>query len=225
MSRNMNRLYSPRKGDKITITKEDQKIISELEARVQMSGYYDNMVIWSNEDHNISYEDIMIKMQMISMTATPKLDKDKYKFYDVHCKLLRCLYLEEDHSDGCVTMGYKRPFGNSNVEGDVRYYLFNLKLKKKPNDDEDYDEDYTMENEVLKEFAVFITDFYKGGYELLTPEFDALEEKASSFKAREDSIEIFKKFGFKDDIHSYLQNWVPSLSALRDKKLEDLGIN
>lgn len=225
MSRNMNRLYSPRKGDKITITKEDLKIIAALEARVQMSGYYDNMVIWSNEDHNISYEDIMIKMQMISMTATPKLDKDKYKFYDVHCKLLRCLYLEEDHSDGCVAMGYKRPFGNSNVEGDVRYYLFDLKLKKKPNDDEDYDEDYTMENEVLKEFAVFITDFYKGGYELLTPEFDALEEKASSFKAREDSIEIFKKFGFKDDIHSYLQNWVPSLSALRDKKLEDLGIN
>ena len=224
MSRNMNRLYSPRKGDKITITKEDLKIIATLEAKVQISGYYDSMVVWSNEDYNISYEDIMIKMQMISMTATPKLDKDKYKFYDVHCKLLRCLYLEEDLSDGCVTMGYKRPFGNSNVEGDVRYYLFDLKLKKKPNDG-GYDEDYTMENEVLKEFTVFITDFYKDGYELLTPEFDALEEKASSFKAREDSIEIFKKFGFKDDIHSYLQNWVPSLSALRDKKLEDLGIN
>ena len=224
MSRNMNRLYSPRKGDKITITKEDLKIIATLEAKVQISGYYDSMVVWSNEDYNISYEDIMIKMQMISMTATPKLDKDKYKFYDVHCKLLRCLYLEEDLSDGCVTMGYKRPFGNSNVEGDVRYYLFDLKLNKKPNDG-GYDEDYTMENEVLKEFTVFITDFYKGGYELLTPEFDALEEKASSFKAREDSIEIFKKFGFKDDIHSYLQNWVPSLSALRDKKLEDLGIN
>ena len=218
----MNRLYSPRKGDKITITKEDLKIIASLEARVQMSSYYDNMVVWSDEDSNISYEDIMMKMQMISMTATPKLDKDKYKFYDVHCKLLRCLWLEEDHSEGCVTMSYKRPFGNSNVEGDVRYYLIDLKLKKKTNDDEYY----TMENEVLKEFAIFITDFYKGGYELLTPEFDALEEKASSFKAREDSIERFKKFGFKDEhIHSCLQNWVPSLSALRDKKLEDLGIN
>ena len=82
---------------------------------------------------------------------------------------------------------------------------------------------------ILRSFShiarFFITDFYKGGYELLTPEFDALEEKASSFKAREDSIERFKEIGFKDEIHTYLQNWVPSLSALRDKKLEDLGIN
>lgn len=222
----MNRLYSPRKGDKITITKEDQKIIAELEANIQISGYYDCMVVWSKEDHNISYEDIMQKMQMISMTATPKLDKDKYKFYDVHYNLLRRLYLEEDLSDGCVTMGYKRPFGNSHVEGDVRHFLFDLKLKKRPNDDEDYDEDYTMENEVLREFSVFITDFYKGGYELLTPEFDALEDRFASFKAREETKKRFKEIGLNDEyLHSYLENWVPSLSALRDKKLEDLGIN
>lgn len=217
------RLYSPRKGDKITITKEDQKIIAELEANIQISGYYDYMVVWHNEDNDISYEDIMIKMQMISMTATPKLDKDKYKFYDVHCKLLRCLYLEETLSDDCVTMGYKRPFGNAHVEGDVREFLLDLKLK----DGEGLNEDYTMENEVLKEFAVFITDFYKDGYELLTPEFDALEEKeVPSFMKREDSLKRFKEIGFKDDhIHPYLRNWIPSLSALRDRKLEDLGIN
>jgi len=217
----MNRLYSPRKGDKITITKEDQKIIAELEAKIHISGYYDCMVVWSKEDHNISYEDIMQKMQMISMTATPKLDKDKYKFYDVHYKLLRRLYLEEDHSDGCVSMGYKRPFGNS-VEGDVRVFLIDLKLK----DGEDQNEDYTMENEVLKEFAVFITDFYKGGYELLTPEFDALDAEFPSFIAREETKKRFKEIGLNDEyLHSYLENWVPSLSAMRDKKLEDLGIN
>jgi hypothetical protein len=217
-----NRLYSPRKGDKITITKEDQKIIEELEANIQISGYYDCMVVWSKDDHNISYEDIMQKMQMISMTATPKLDKDKYKFYDVHYKLLRRLYLEEDHSDGCVTMGYKRPFGNSNVQGDVRVFLIDLKLR----DDEDQNEDYTMENEVLKEFSVFITDFYKGGYELLTPEFDALDAEFPSFIAREETKKRFKEIGMNDAfLHPYLEKWVPSLSALRDKKLEDLGIN
>jgi hypothetical protein len=118
-------------------------------------------------------------------------------------------------------MGYKRPFGNSHVEGDVRHFLIDLKLK----DDEDHNEDYTIENEVLREFSVFITDFYKGGYELLTPEFDVLEEEFSSFKAREEAKKRFKDIGLNDEyLHSYLENWVPSLSAMRDKKLEDLGI-
>ena len=216
----MYRLYSPIKGDKITITKEDQKIISELESNVQVSGYYNYMVVWNKEDHiSISYEDIMMKMQMISMTATPKLDRDKYKFYDVHYKLLRGLYLEED---GCVTMGYKRPFGNSDIENDVREFLIDLKLK----DDEDQNEDYTMETEVLKEFSVFITDFYKDGYELLIPEFDALEGEFPSFKTRQEAKKRFTEIGLNDEyLHSYLEKWVPSLSAMRDKKLENLGIN
>jgi len=119
-------------------------------------------------------------------------------------------------------MGYKRPFGNSHVEGDVRQFLIDLKLK----DDEDQNEDYTMENEVLREFSVFITDFYKDGYELLTPEFDALYAEFPSFKAREEAKKRFKEIGLNDEyLHSYLENWVPSLSAMRDKKLEDLGIN
>ena len=215
-----NRLYSPRKGDKITISKEDQKMIASLDAEVKISGYYDYMVVWNSEDEEFlnNQKDYLNKMQMISMTATPKLDKNKYKFYDVHYKLLRRLYLEDDLADGCVTMGYKRPFGNSNVEGDVIQSLIELGIK------DNFDESYELCNEVLREFVTFIIDFYKGGYELLISDFDALENKLASFSYNE-NMDIFREVGLKDEyLHSYLSSWVPSISAMRERKLNELGI-
>lgn len=213
------RLYSPKKGDKISITKEDQEMIASLTSEVRPSGYYDYMVVWSTEDEEFlsNQDNYLDKMQMISMTATPKLDKDKYKFYDVHYKLLRLLYIDEYFSDGCICMGYKKPFGNSNVYGDVWYCLYELGLIKKDSIDGS-----KIVNDVLKEFSTFIVDFFKGGYELLISHFDAIPGNIYL----DIDYEIYRKVGLNDDnLHTYLSYWKPSISEMRNRKLNELGIN
>ena len=223
-----------------TIEKSVLEKIKNLKGKVEESSYYDDMVKWYFDGSDDELQDLWITMQFLAMTAEPSVELyEKYNLKDKKylVNLMRQLYLDADnHGDSegnSVMMGYKRPFGNSAVEGDVREELEICGvIEKKDYEDEDYDDylddyDYGLEKEVLKEFASFIMDFFAGGFELKWYGFEKPKEGGSGFSTRKDydAIEAYwKSFGM-DRIHSHMTQWKPAKSELRaivlDKLLED----
>jgi hypothetical protein len=223
-----------------TIEKSVLEKIKNLKGKVEESSYYDDMVKWYFDGSDDELQDLWITMQFLAMTAEPSVELyEKYNLKDKKylVNLMRQLYLDADnHGDSegnSVMMGYKRPFGNSAVEGDVREELEICGvIEKKDYEDEDYDDylddyDYGLEKEVLKEFANFIMDFFAGGFELRWYGFEKPKEGGSGFSPRKDydAIEAYwKSFGM-DRIHSHMTQWKPAKSELRaivlDKLLED----
>lgn len=223
-----------------TIKKPVLDKIKTLQGKVEESGYYDDMVKWYFDGTDEELQDLWITMQFLSMTAEPSVELiEKYnltkKKYLIN--LMRELYLDADnhgHSEGnSVMMGYKRPFGNSAVEDDVKEELEICGvIEKKDCEDEDYDDylddyDYELEKKVLKEFANFITDFFAGGFELRWYSFEKPKEGGSGFSTRHDYEaieEYWKSFGM-DRIHSHMTQWKPAKFELREivlnKILED----
>ena len=224
-----------------TIEKSVLEKIKNLKGKVEESSYYDDMVKWYFDGSDDELQDLWITMQFLAMTAEPSVElihkyhlNNKRKYL---VNLMRQLYLDADNhgslEDNSIMMGYKRPFGNSAVEGDVREELEICGvIEKKDYEDEDYDDylddyDYGLEKEVLKEFANFIMDFFAGGFELRWYGFEKAKEGGSGFSPRKDydTIEAYwKSFGM-DRIHSHMTQWKPAKSELRaivlDKLLED----
>jgi hypothetical protein len=228
-----------------TIEKSVLEKIKNLKGKVEESSYYDDMVKWyfdGTDGTDEELQDLWITMQFLTMTAEPSVELiKKYNLTEKKylVNLMRQLYLDADtgrYDEGegnSIMMGYKRPFGNSHVEGDVREELEICGvIEKKDEEDEDYDDylddyDYVLEKEVLKEFANFIMDFFAGGFELRWYGFEKPKEGGSGFSPRKDydAIEAYwKSFGM-DRIHSHMTQWKPAKSELRaivlDKLLED----
>jgi hypothetical protein len=228
-----------------TIEKSVLEKIKNLKGKVEESSYYDDMVKWyfdGTDGTDEELQDLWITMQFLTMTAEPSVELiKKYNLTEKKylVNLMRQLYLDADtgrYDEGegnSIMMGYKRPFGNSHVEGDVREELEICGvIEKKDEEDEDYDDylddyDYVLEKEVLKEFANFIMDFFAGGFELRWYGFEKPKEGGSGFSPRRDYdvIEAYwKSFGM-DRIHSHMTQWKPAKSELRaivlDKLLED----
>jgi hypothetical protein len=228
-----------------TIEKSVLEKIKNLKSKVEESSYYDDMVKWyfdETDGTDEELQDLWITMQFLTMTAEPSVELiEKYNLTEKKylVNLMRQLYLDADtgrYDEGegnSIMMGYKRPFGNSHVEGDVREELEICGvIEKKDEEDEDYDDylddyDYGLEREVLKEFANFIMDFFAGGFELRWYGFEKAKEGGSGFSPRRDYdvIEAYwKSFGM-DRIHSHMTQWKPAKSELRaivlDKLLED----
>lgn len=161
------------------ITQEDLNIVNSLKSRIFEFGYYNQMVTWSTKDNpGISVEKLnrsYVVMQFLTMTAEvkPEILKE-LNLESHHIKLLRGLYLEfgpwcpapvepynfayaddSTKKDYIISMGYKRPFGNSYILGDVIEYMG------------EYGERDKLEEKasiVLDEFAVFIDRFFRDGY-------------------------------------------------------------
>lgn len=222
-----------------TIEKSVLEKIKTLQAKVEESSYYDDMVKWYFDGTDEELQDLWITMQFLTMTAEPtdKLIK-KYHLNDKRkylVNLMRQLYLDADNhgslEGNSIMMGYKRPFGNSAVEGDVREELEICGvIEKKDYENEDYDDylddyDYGLEKEVLKEFANFIMDFFAGGFELRWYGFDKPKTGIGSPRQDYEAIEEYWKGFGMDRIHSHMTQWKPAKSELRaivlDKLLED----
>jgi hypothetical protein len=204
--------------------------IKTLKGKVEESFYYDNIVKWYFDGTDEELQDLWITMQFLSMTAEPS--KELYEKYNLKDKkylvnLMRKLYLDVDNNGdseegNSVMMGYKRPFGNSAVEVDVREELEICGVIEK----KDYDDDYVLEKEVLKEFANFIIDFFVGGFKLRWYSFEKPVSGIGSPRQDYDAIEAhWKSFGI-DRIHSHMRYWRVEKSELReialDKILEDV---
>ena len=202
----------PKNGERINITQEQLDEIRKCESRVTESAYYSHMVTW---DTNLSTE-----MQMLAITAKPKNSVvEKYsENIDVHMALLSTIYIEE--GDEGTNMGYKRPFGNSDVIGDVIDELV-LLGRMKQNDgyyDEDDDErrEEGLAQTILEEFSCFIQDFFADGFEPTTTGFIGVNQS-------EELIDKWKAVGVNPN-HTYLYGWEPDKSVLRELKLNELGL-
>lgn len=221
-----------------TIKKSVLDKIKTLQGKVEESGYYDDMVKWYFDGTDEELQDLWITMQFLTMTAEPNTElSTKYNLTEKKylVNLMRQLYLDADnHGDSegnSIMMGYKRPFGNSAVEGDVREELEICGvIQKKDYEDEDYDDymdeyNYELEKEVLKEFANFIMDFFAGGFELRWYGFDKPKTGIGSTRQDYEAIEEYWKGFGMDRIHSHMTQWKPAKSELRaivlDKLLED----
>lgn len=213
-----------------TIEKSVLEKIKSLKGTIEESGYYEDMVKWYFNGSDKELQDLWITMQFLSMTAKPTDElirkyhlNDKRKYL---INLMRQLYLDVDNhgslEGNSIMMGYKRPFGNSAVEGDVREELEICGvIEKKDYEDEDYDDylddyDYGLEREVLKEFANFIIDFFAGGFEVRWYSFEKPKEVLWQRKMPDyESIEKFYKSHGMDRIHSFMTQWKPAKSELR----------
>lgn len=191
--------------------------IKTLKSEVKESGYYEYMVTWSVVD---DAEEVWKTMQFLSMTAdfTDELI-EKYNLTEKKylINLLRSLYLDSDPDEKEVIMGYKRPFGNSHVLGDVREELEFLGIVKPLNDDDYDDYEYKLEDEILKEFSYFIVDFFGGGFKVKWYSFDKV------YKSRLGSgdNEYWINLGI-DRVHSYLSDWTFSKSEFREMQIDKL---
>ena len=222
-----------------TIKESVLEKVKTLKGKDGKSIYYDDMVKWDFDGTDEELQDLWITMQFLSMTAEPTAEL-VYKYNLTERKylinLLRQLYLDTYNSgigdtedSNSVIMGYKRPFGNSNVKYDVKEELEICGvIEQKDYEDEDYDDyineyNYELELNVLKEFANFVMDFFSGGFELRWYSF----EKPKSSGLTKDYKEI-KEFwnGFSiDRIHPHMTQWKPKKSELRDIILNKLITN
>jgi len=220
-----------------TIEKSVLDKVKSLQGKVEESGYYEDMVKWYFDGTDEELQDLWITMQFLAITAEPNSELiTKYNLTEKKylVNLMRQLYLDADTDDdgeegNCVMMGYKRPFGNSHVEGDVREELEICGvIEKKDEEDEDYDDylddyDYGIEREVLKEFANFIIDFFAGGFEVRWYSFEKPKEVLGQRKIPDyESIEKFYKSHGMDRIHSHMTKWKPAKSELRAIVLDKL---
>lgn len=212
----MKTLYNPKIGERINITQEQLDEIRSAESCVTESSYYSHMVTW---DTNLSTE-----MQMLAITAKPKQwVVDKYaENIDVHMALLSTIYIDE--GDEGTNMGYKRPFGNSDVIGDVIDELVQLgRMKQNDDDDDDERREEDLAQKILEEFSCFIQDFFADGFEPTTTGFIGVSNNNHINYQSEELIDKWKAVGVNPN-HSYLYAWEPDKSALRELKLNKLGL-
>jgi hypothetical protein len=209
--------------------------ISKLKSSIEESGYYNRMLVWKLEDNLDVVKDIaelsklFITMQFLSMSASPT--KELIKQMDVkkwHMSLLRRLYLEfDDYDDNKIMMGYKRPFGNSYVIGDVREemvkYNYFSKLKNQhynPIMFEDNYEDSPEEESELNKFVDFLNEFYKGNF---ICHFNSFRCDSYSF-TREIINPLWGNFPHMHEYraHSYMRSWDIDKSHMRNEKIEKI---
>jgi|LauGreDrversion4_2_1035121.scaffolds.fasta_scaffold258860_2 hypothetical protein len=215
----MKNLYRPKIGERINITQEQLDEIRKCESRVTESAYYEHMVVWDTE--------LTEEMQMLAITAKPKQwVVDKYaENIEVHMALLSTIYIDglSGSGDEGTSMGYKRPFGNSDVIGDVMEEMRTLGRIANEIDEDGNQIDIIDEvpaEMMLEEFAGFIRDFFADGFEPTVTGFIGIGDNYTMNKNGENK---WKVIGVEPK-HSYLYCWEPDKSALRDIKLNNLGI-
>ncbi len=218
------------------ITEDDIQKIKNLKSyRSDQSGYYNLMLQWRLSDNLDVVKDkeelsrLFVCMQLISATAIIKdyfikdynNKKAPYFIEDYHKFLLRRLYLDyDDYDDTCITMAFKRPFGNSHVLGDIREEIDNV---YKMSHDEYESGDYEREEKVLCEFIDFLELFYKGGFETKCNYF--VYENPYSIEPRRKYSELLldDKWGYLEGRpHSYLMSWNFNPSEIRNIKIEKI---
>jgi hypothetical protein len=215
--------------DKFHITEIDIEKVQKLKSRVSKSGYYKYMVEWHLSDNphisdEIEFNRLWVVMQFISMTADVKEIKS-IELKEYHINLLRLLYLEyDDYRDDeiKIRMEYKRPFGNSSVLSDVGYEISLVD----PNFDRNSD-NQSFEESVLKEFSIFLDEFFRGSFELKFNHFFSLGSMWSTSSAyiinKSKNVDTYD-WNIKRP-HSYLSYWSPDINEIRESKINKLFEN
>lgn len=198
------------------------------------SGYCPSMLQWRIEDNKLltedNIDDIYIAMQFITMCAEmTDAFKIKHDVEPYHESLLRRLYLEQDEDeDGFITTGFKRPFGNSYVVGDIaeEMHRFGFVVYK---DDIWFTDEGIFEGICEAEYLKFISILKAFMQEFVMNVYYFSPNKANSPLSRwnnsvyspSSNYDWKKKLNLTDE-HNYLHGWIPSIVEERDSKIEDI---
>ena len=196
--------------------------IRKLRFRMGESAYYSPMPIWSLEDNIELIEETGLTMNEIWKSAHFITMLGKHKdATGVFGNLLRQMYLDEDDEAEGFRPGYKRPFGNSDVLGDVREELIREGFygNLTDNEEEELDEDYKEEQKVLEAYMKWLAEDFLKNFEI---DHRAFEFKKSAMFSDE-SVEYWKERGVEDPAH-ILYSWRLDKSEIRDQKLNEIGI-
>ena len=204
------------------ITDKHIEVIRKLRFRMGESGYYSPMPIWSLKDNKELLDESGVTLNEIwkSVHFITMLGKHKHtsKVFD---RLLRQMYLDEDDGSGFFSPGYKRPFGNSDVLGDVREELIQDGFYGNLTDEEEeeLDQDYKEEQKVLEAYMKWLAEDFLKSFEI---EHRTFEFKKST-RFSDESVEYWKERGVEDPAH-ILYGWRLDKSETRDQKLKEIGI-
>ena len=204
------------------ITDKHIEAIRKLRFRMGESAYYSPMPIWSLEDNIELLEETGLTMNEIwkSVHFITMLGKHK-DATGIFGKLLRRMYLDEDDDAEGFRPGYKRPFGNSDVLGDVREELIRAGFYGSLTDEEEeeLDEDCKEEQKVLEAYMKWLAEDFLKNFEI---EYRAFEFKENS-RWDHMSDEYWKERGVEDTPH-ILYGWRLDKSEVRNQKLNEIGI-
>lgn len=205
--------------------------------------FIDNQDVCKTED---DFKSLYMPMQFASMVGIISNEfKEKYNVEYHHEALLRILYLDLDSDeDGIlITTGFKRPFGNSYVEGDVaeemkatfslfgkkEFYPYNIKDGiELGEDDLEYDGNVN-ESLVEKEYYRFldILEAYMKEFTMLYTIFTGFPKVIGGsrlFRKPEDRFDWSKYLPYFGNhrLHPYMENWCLDKSELRGEKIENI---
>lgn len=205
------------------ITDEDIHNLKMLKSVIEEGSYHNSypvgiVLTWKYVDNEHISKDKFARLfpaiQFISMTGILKDEFiKKYDVKDYHISLLRRLYMEyNDYGDEySISIGYKRPFGNSHVSGDVeeeisRFSKINLDAEK-----------------VLQEF-VFILDklISEEGYILKYTSFEFDEGSRNTYLGTNENMAEWQKI--VSDVHHILRQWKVGISEIRNRKINQILI-
>lgn len=208
---------------KFTIDDDIIRDLKSLKSVVEDGSYHNSVLTWYHSSNDHLDKDNFIRLfpaiQFICMVGT--LKDEFIKKYDVkkyHISLLRRLYIEgDDYRDSkgwIISIGYKRPFGNSYVEGDVEEEISRFMTLVKKNSD-----DHVEARKVLSEF-VFILDkmLVEEGYILKCNSFEYDSDLFGMF----DTKNIDKWSKLVSPVHPHLRNWKVDFAGIRDKTIEKI---
>lgn len=203
-----------------TITDEHIDVIRQLRFRMGESGYYSPMPTWSFDDNEelltekgLTMNEVWKSAQFITLLGTTE------NMPGIFERLLRHLYLNEDDEDGFRT-GYKRPFGNSNVLGDVRHALIDEGFYGSLTEEEEEGlyEDYEEEQKVLESFMKWLTEDFFKNFEIRFRSFEFTAVSHHNLKTN-----MWEEMGVKDSTY-ILSRWKLDKADERRLKLKSIGI-
>jgi len=132
-------------NDSIKLDLEDIKAIKSLKSIRVESSYIDNVMLWENSTNNIC----LILNVYARLCEIPESFIKKHKIKPYHISLIRRMYFDYDNQD--TYLNFKRPYGNSNVIGDIAEEYLNYKnidINLKYDEDDDLIDKWYEDNEI-----------------------------------------------------------------------------
>ena len=163
-------------------------------------------------------------MQFITMICQLKTEFiQKYNVENWEIGLLKQLYLdwESNGNESYVTMAYKRPFGNSFVEGDVRGEMVRSKDSSAISRFDNEEGSFIEEEKALIKFVNMLENLFREeGYTLPVTSFISGTYSDTSRTFQDSPWSKWHDMRFRP--HYYLYNWSPSLFQLRDDRIKEI---
>lgn len=126
----MNDFFYERKENLEISDSDIQDIKNLVSSKHDDSGYYSTYLKWTNKSYTkdrLKHLYVCVQFGCFFAKMSDEFIKEN-NIKSYHIEMIRNLYLDFDDEygdDNYISMGFKRPFGNSNVAGDIEDILIN----------------------------------------------------------------------------------------------------